>query len=160
MNPSSSSPEFDSVKVVLAIAVIVTLGYFAFKYLHTNALGGKGQVANQSQQKVTQLGTVSMVTTLGATQVTATSALLNGMGPKTNDSLTPVFVYGASMKYGSTMTPIGITGTISAPVTGLTCHTTYHYKMTAKSGALTSSGKDMTFTTGACTTLPTKHVAQ
>ncbi len=93
------------------------------------------------------------VTTLAATSLTATSATLNAT-VNGNDSSTAVsFAYGLSTSYGTTAasSPAFVTGNAdtaaSASLIRLTPKTTYHFRVAAVSGAGTSNGSDVTFTT-------------
>ncbi len=94
------------------------------------------------------------VTTDPATAITTTTATLNGtltnLGGAT--SAVPDFEYGTSTAYGggigtATMTS---TGPFNAPITGLTCNTTYHFHARASNSAGLTNGGDLSFTTLAC----------
>jgi len=91
-------------------------------------------------------------TTNQATNVTATSATLEGtVFPNQNDT-TYYFEYGTTTAYGTqtpTQGPVGGNAgkTATADVTGLTPSTTYHFRLVATNSAGTSVGNDMTFTT-------------
>ena len=105
-------------------------------------------------------GTVAPTVVTGAAAgVSATTATLNGTVNPNNASTTVTFEYGLTTAYGTTVTadqsPVtGVTATaVSFSLTGLTPSTTYHYRVVGQSGAGTSSGLDMTFTTG--TNIPT-----
>jgi len=91
-------------------------------------------------------GSASAVTASGAT----VSATVNPNGTST----TYAFQYGTSSNYGSqTATTSAGSGTsaqsVHATLSGLTSHTTYHYRVVATSAAGTTSGSDQTFTTTA-----------
>jgi hypothetical protein len=63
--------------------------------------------------------------------------------------------FGLTSSYGSTVGSGALTTSHSIDLLGLSCNTTYHYRVssTDSSGAL-SSGTDQTFTTTACVTTP------
>ena len=90
--------------------------------------------------------------TNAATNVTATSATLEGtVFPNQNDT-TYYFEYGTTTAYGTqtpTQGPVGGNAgkSANADVTGLTPSTTYHFRVVAVNSAGTSVGNDMTFTT-------------
>lgn len=102
--------------------------------------------------------------TLAATNITATTAQLNGTTDSTLvlfGAYTVEFEYGLTAAYGTTVaadqSPItldnGTTDPVSVVVTGLTCNTLYHYRSVSYflvAGAV--GGVDMTFTTSACPT--------
>ena len=101
------------------------------------------------------------VNTGSATSVTETSATLNGTVNPNGSSTTYYFQYGTTTSYGentsSTSAGSG-TSNVSAiePVSGLTCNTTYHYRLVATNSWGTSNGSDKTFTTSSCAViLPT-----
>jgi hypothetical protein len=80
---------------------------------------------------------LATITTTPATNVTATSATLNG----TDDTnATTTFQYGTTTAYGLTAGPVPVTGgEAHADVTGLSANTTYHFKI--------AGGQDLTFKT-------------
>jgi Kelch motif/Putative Ig domain len=92
-----------------------------------------------------------IVTTNPATLIASFSATLNGsLNP---DGLTTSvhFQYGTTTNYGFTTANQSFTGTtdrnVSANISGLTAHTTYHFRIVATNGAGTTYGSDRTFTT-------------
>jgi len=101
----------------------------------------------------------TLYTTLPATNITKTSATLNGNAQATRYAPTGErFDWGLTTNYGNSVasSPQGA-GNTSANISNLTCGTTYHYRFwgtPAKSGT-TNEGADMTFTTSACAPQPT-----
>jgi hypothetical protein len=84
---------------------------------------------------------IAAPTTEPATDVAATSATLNGT---VDGATTEHFEYGTTTAYGLTTAPQAVTdGAVSAPVTGLTVDTVYHYRIVADTGV----GEDRTFRT-------------
>ena len=91
-----------------------------------------------------------------ATDITETSATLNGSGDPSGDEVSVFFDYGLTPAYGNSVAGIPplISGNavvqISLPVTGLIENTTYHFRVRGVGpGANTASGNDLTFTTAA-----------
>jgi hypothetical protein len=103
--------------------------------------GGKGEGASAS------LGAVS---TLEASSVTKNSAILRGSMTANAQGVTPVFLYGTTLQYGSVAKSTSSSSGATAVVTGLACATTYHYKISVQSSSGTSNGGDMKFTTLPC----------
>jgi Galactose oxidase, central domain/Kelch motif len=92
-----------------------------------------------------------VVTTNPATNVTSSSATLNGSLNPHGLTTSVSFQYGTTTSYGHT-TPIqSQTGNtfrnISANINGLTTHTTYHFRIVATNSGGTTNGSDRTFTT-------------
>ena len=93
--------------------------------------------------------------TTGAAQaVGQTTATLTGTVDPNATATTFSFEYGTSTSYGlqTSEQPAGdgdAAGDFSAPVTGLTPSTTYHYRLVATNAAGVSRGEDRTFTTAA-----------
>ncbi len=98
------------------------------------------------------LGTGPSAQTNAATNITQTTATLNGTVNANNTSTTVTFDYGTDTSYGSTtalQSPVSGSGLtqVNQGIAGLTGNTLYHYRVNA--GAF--HGNDMTFTTaGAC----------
>ena len=90
------------------------------------------------------------VTTQSVTSVTATTAVLNGTIANTgNQNVTARgFVWGTTTAYGATTTESGSfsAGAFSAPVSGLTAFSTYHFAAYAINPNGTSYGADSVFT--------------
>lgn len=94
------------------------------------------------------------VTTTAATNVTDTTATLNGTVNGNGAAVTYVFAYGPTTTYGSLSNPPGalapstVPQNVSATVTGLQPSTTYHFRLAATSTTAPGTpGADMTFTT-------------
>ena len=92
-----------------------------------------------------------VVITNAATNVTATSGTLNGSLDPHGLATNVFFQYGTTTSYGSatpTQNQAGNTyRNITANISGLTPHTTYHFRMVATNGGGTRMGSDRTFTT-------------
>lgn len=122
---------------------------------NTDRSGGAGAAG----QVILSYATAPVVTTNAATALTTTSAKLNGTVDDSGASTTVSFDYGLTVAYGSTVTspqsPLGA-GYGATPVTatasGLSCGTTYHFRVKGTNSIGTTNGVDMTFTTTACPT--------
>ncbi len=96
-----------------------------------------------------------------ATEVTVTSATLNGTVDPNGRSTTWYFEYGTSTSYGSKTTAKSAgSGTTpvaaSAPVSGLSRGKLYHFRLVATSDAGTTRGADRTFSTASAPTVVTR----
>src|SRR5579864_7475952 len=95
--------------------------------------------------------------TSAATNVTLTSATLNGSVNPFGHATTWYFEYGTSTSYG-TKTPLQSAGSgttsssVSANVIGLKAGRTYHYRLVAMNTAGTAHGSDITFLTATAPT--------
>jgi uncharacterized protein (TIGR02145 family) len=93
------------------------------------------------------------VTTKNATSIQTSSAQLNGTVNANYYSTVVTFEYGTTTTYGSTATatqsPVsgGTNSNVSAPITGLTAGTIYHYRIKAVNSLGTTNSNDITFTT-------------
>jgi hypothetical protein len=93
------------------------------------------------------------VTTLAATSITGTGAVLNGTVNANDNGTTASFDYGTDMTYGTTVaaTPLSITGVtstaVSATLTGLTPGVLYHFRVNGQNSGAIVHGGDQTFTT-------------
>ncbi|MGE5096892.1 MAG: hypothetical protein ACM3SO_17280 [Betaproteobacteria bacterium] len=94
-----------------------------------------------------------------ASRITASSATLSGTVDANNAAATAYFDFGTTnVPYSSKLpgTPGTVTGTnvvnVTGVATGLSCGTTYHWRMHAVNSLGQSKGADRTFTTAACGT--------
>lgn len=92
------------------------------------------------------------VTTNWASDITSTSALLNGAVNPNGVDTTAVFEYGADTNYGVDTSDISVgSGTsyvaVNAKISGLTPNATYHYRLVASNSDGTSYGQDRILTT-------------
>jgi hypothetical protein len=92
-----------------------------------------------------------IVTTNPATNVTAASAKLNGTLDPHGLSTTVYFQYGRTTSYGNRTPNQTKTGNsyqnVSANISGVSAHTTYHFRMVASNAFGTKYGPDRTFST-------------
>ncbi len=96
---------------------------------------------------------VPTVVTGTASNVSASSATLNGTVNPNGSSTDYYFEYGTSTSYGTkTSTKDAGSGTsnvsVSAPVSGLSPNTKYHFQLVATNSGGTNNGNDQTFTPG------------
>jgi hypothetical protein len=91
------------------------------------------------------------ITTGAATAITTSGATLNGSVSPNQSSANVHFEYGTTSSYGATTgnQQVGGVGArpVSAQLTGLTPHTTYHYRLLGTSSDGSQTGADRTFTT-------------
>jgi hypothetical protein len=88
-----------------------------------------------------------------ASNVTASSATLNGTVLPNGSAATAWFEYGATPAYGSSTArqDIGAAATaFSSPVSSLTCGATYHFRVMAENRGGTTVGDDVSFSTSKC----------
>jgi len=92
-----------------------------------------------------------VVTTGSATNVTSSSATLNGSLDPHGLMTTVSFQWGTTTSYGHTTAMQSQTGNtyrnIAASISSLTTHTTYHFRIVATNSAGSRMGSDRTFTT-------------
>ncbi len=122
---------------------------YHYRITATNALG----TTNSNDMTFTTLGQAPSVITQSATNITLTSAQLNGTINANYLESQVTFEYGLTASYGQILTAtespvLGNTATnVSASVSGLTVGTTYHFRIKATNSLGTNYGNDMTFTT-------------
>ena len=92
-----------------------------------------------------------VVTTNGATNVTASAATLNGSLDPHGSTTGVFFQYGTTTSYRHNTAMQSQTGNtyrnVAANISGLTAHTTYHFRIVAINGGGTRFGSDRTLTT-------------
>ncbi|HPG38149.1 MAG TPA: sugar-binding protein [bacterium] len=128
---------------------------FHYRVLATNS----GGTTFGEDATFATIGNPAFVITSAATNVTDSSATLNGFVNANGISSTVTFQYGLTADYSSEIiaanSPISGTNTtaVSAVLNGLESNVTFHYRVKANSTAGTSYGEDMTFTTSITTDL-------
>jgi hypothetical protein len=113
---------------------------------------------------VTSSPTLATPTTLAASSITATNAMLNGTVNPNGASTKAWFRYGLTTSYGSfsatnTLIATNVALSVSNLVGSLTPGTLYHFQLMASNSAGTSQGTDLTFTTSAAAPVPTTLAA-
>ena len=93
----------------------------------------------------------AVVTTNAPSNITSSSAKLNGTINPGGQTMINHFQYGTTITYGSTTANTTHTGnttrSVSANITGLTPNTTYHFRLVGTSNGETRYGQDRTFRT-------------
>ncbi|MBV1776169.1 hypothetical protein KSF73_10645 [Burkholderiaceae bacterium DAT-1] len=101
------------------------------------------------------VGTGTSYQSVAATNITSSSAQLNGFARSIYGVSGTRFVYGPTTSYGNTAltSQQGVQGPQSATISGLNCGSVYHYAFQgdAKPPLATVQGKDLSFTTQPCT---------
>ena len=91
----------------------------------------------------------AVVTTNAATNVTSSSATLNGTVNPNGLTTAVHFEYGTTTNYGHTTANRNYSGNttqnVSANITGLRPNTTYHFRLVGTNNGGTSYGSDRTF---------------
>jgi len=125
---------------------------YHYRVKGVNSIG----TSNGLDMTFTTLPILPAVITTPATNLTNTSATLNGTVDAGGASTTVTFEYGLSPAYGTTVpgVPGTVTGNgatpVSADITGLIVNTTYHYRVNGVNSVGTTNGNDMTFITPIC----------
>ncbi|MBK5962583.1 hypothetical protein CCR95_00275 [Thiocystis minor] len=117
------------------------------------AVGGYGSILTSR----CSIGMYPAVTTRFATGITASGATLNGTVNDNGASTTVSFEYGQTTNYGTMVSAVpaildagsGDTS-VRATLLGLTCSSTYHYRVKASNSIGSTDGTDRSFTTSAC----------
>ena len=123
---------------------------YHYRVVATNA---QGSVNGQDQMFATLTdGSVPTVVTNSATELTTTSATLNGTVNPGNLSTSLEFEYGLTSNYGDVLTllnPVegGEDVQVNAEVTGLVPGSQYHFRLVATNTSGTTNGEDQTFAT-------------
>jgi plastocyanin len=122
---------------------------YHFRVVASNA-AGTTMSSDRTFTTLTPTGPPVVITN-AASNVTPSSATLNGSLDPHGLSTTVHFQYGTTTSYGSTTPMQSQNGNtyrnITANISGLTTHTTYHFRIVATNGAGTRMGGDRTFTT-------------
>ena len=122
-------------------------------YYRVRAYNGNGTSGNSNVVHVTTLSPTGppVAITNPATLIASFSAKLNGTVNPHGLSTTVYFQYGRTTSYGSRTPNQTKTGNnyqnVSANISGLSAHTTYHFRIVASNAAGTRYGTDRTFTT-------------
>ena len=123
--------------------------FYHFRIVAENSAG----TSNGDDQTFTTTAGLATVTTEAATNIGATSTILNGTVNPNNTMTAVKFQFGVTTSYGSEIdaTPSSVSGSsitpVNAALTGLTPNTLYHYRIVATNTAGPSNGPDQTFTT-------------
>jgi hypothetical protein len=120
--------------------------------IHTDDLATPEVVVHS---KINIVASPPIVVTGEADEVEGSSATLAGtVNPNSGTVSACYFEYGTTESYGSKASCASLPKpgdnpvAVSAPITGLSEHTTYHFRVVATGSGETSKGSDQTFTTG------------
>jgi phosphodiesterase/alkaline phosphatase D-like protein len=122
-------------------------------YYRVRAYNGNGTSDNSNVVSVTTVPPTGfpLVITNPATLITGHSARLNGTVDPHGSSTTVYFQYGRTISYGSRTPNQTKTGNnyqnVTANISALSAHTTYHFRIVATNAVGTRYGGDRTFTT-------------
>ena len=136
-----------AVSVSAALSGLAQLAGYHYQLVATNSAG----ITYSTDAAFTTL-TNPVVSTLTASNITASSGTLDATVNPNGSTTTNYFKYGTSTSYGSfSATNIlasgaGLTG-VATPVANLLQGTTYHFAIVASSAAGTVTGSDKSFTT-------------
>ena len=121
---------------------------------HFRAIGVNvaGTIYGIDQTFDTTANLLPVTFTAPATAITLTGATLNASAIPNGSSASVYFEYGLNTSYGQTTAPSSIGSGLSAvpvqtAVTGLSAHTTYHFRAVSTNGIGSTRGADMTFST-------------
>jgi hypothetical protein len=136
-------------KVSANISSLSASTVYHFRIVATNSAGTR-YGSDRTFTTLTATGP-PVVTTNPATNVTSSSVKLNGSLDPHGLTTSVYFQYGTTNSYGHT-TPIHSQSgntfrNISANISGLATHTTYHFRIVATNSAGTRLGGDRSFTT-------------
>jgi plastocyanin len=122
---------------------------YHFRVVASNS-GGTSLGSDRTFATLTATGPPVVITN-PATNITTSSATLNGSLDPHGLTTTVSFQWGTTTSYGHTTTMQTQSGNtyrnIAANISGLTTHTTYHFRIMATNSAGTRVGGDRTFTT-------------
>jgi hypothetical protein len=131
---------------------VTGLNYAQTYHYRLVAVNSSGTTYGADQVFTTQAVNAS-ATTNAATDINGVSAVLHGAVNPQNAATTVTFEYGIDTNYGQSVSAAGspISGmadtAVSAAISGLVPHQTYHFRVTAENAAGISYGEDETFTT-------------
>ena len=143
----NTSGQLGNGSVTDALVPVAVLGLGTGERLQSVGAGYAAVVAR------TALPPAPIATTLAATGIQDTGAVLNASVSAQGNATVTTFEFGLTTAYGSTVaaSPASVSGTattaVSATLSGLVAGTTYHYRGVATSVGGRVTGADQTFTT-------------
>ena len=148
------SAELKELEFVITAGLCTKKAYSATWTIHW-ALGGEGEKGEPTDLWVAdpEAGSPPRANTNAASELTASSATLNGAVTPMGLETTYKFEYGPTTAYGSVVPPkgeeagAGLTQlAVSESIGALTEGSTYHYRLVAENSAGTTYGEDQAFT--------------
>src|SRR5204862_3280604 len=147
--PAQTRTGTTSLPITASISGLSASHLYHFRIVAPN----NGGTSSGSDRTFTTLSATGppVVTTNPATNVTTSSAKLNGSLDPHGLTTTVYFKWGTTISYGHTTATQTQTGNtyrnISANISGLTTNTTYHFRIVATNSAGTRMCSDRTFNT-------------
>lgn len=143
---------------------------YHYRVTANNGVGATVNGADMSFSTAPCAPVAPVATSAAATAIAATGATLNGTVTSNGAATTVKFEYGLTNAYGGLGSPAAAaqsplsSGASNAPVSlalsGLSCNTTYHFRVTANNGVgSTVNGADQSFTTLPCAPTATTNAA-
>jgi uncharacterized protein (TIGR02145 family) len=165
--PATQSPVTgnSSAQVSATISALSPGTLYHIRVKTQNSLG----ITYSNDLTITTLGQIPAATTVAASNITTTSARLNGIINPKYLPTTGTFEYGKTTDYGNVATVVPAPGSgntnvnVSANLTGLEPGTLYHFRIKAVNSLGIVNGSDLTFATGGhaptATTLPATQLS-
>ena len=154
--PASAGSGTTAAAVTTPVTGLAPATTYHYRVVATNATGTS---TSEDRTFTTSASAAPAVVTGAASGISGTAATLNGTVEPNGGATTWRFEYGTTTAYGSATSSQPVSGPgpqpVSAPLSGLTPGTTYHYRLVATSPGGTAHGDDATFTTPALPTAVT-----
>ena len=147
--------------VSVPVAGLLCNSTYHFRVVANNGVGGAINGSDLTFVTAACAPAAPTATTSAASGTTASATTVNGSVSANGAITTVAFEYGLTAAYGAAGSPVAATqsplssgasnAAVSAPLAGLSCNATYHFRVTANNGVGgTINGSDMTFLTSAC----------
>jgi hypothetical protein len=157
-NPSPIAADANVTAVSADLTGLACKTQYTYRVVATNSAGFTGG----NYQTFTTLGCAPTAVTRPATAVTANSVSLTGTINPNGASTTVTFDLGTTTSYGTnfsattggTLNAATVNTVVRGNKTGLTCNTTYNYRVKAVNSFGTTYGTNASFKTGACPAIP------
>jgi hypothetical protein len=151
--PANTATGSSSVEVSATIANLAPATSYHYRLVATSSAG-----ATDGADGIFSTSEIPNLVTEPASNLTSTMTTLNGLVNAEGLATTWYFQYGTSSKFGlktaaRSVAPGPGNTPVSAPVSGLSAHTKYYYRLVATSSAGSRTGATLTFTTGLSITL-------
>ena len=154
--PSQSSTSDDPFLASATLTGLAPATTYHYRVVSSSDFLGTTNGQDQTFTTPAPATTGALAVTTPASDLTPTSASLNGVVNPQGQATSYEFQWGTSTAYGNTTAPAGASGSdpqsASSALTGLTPGTTYHYRLIANQAGASTNGQDRTFTTPARST--------